>query len=210
MKILAYLLLFLMGSTVFSQNDKLTKAIMKGKTLIIEADTLSEYISAANYFERVALSEPGEWLPAYYHAQALTFGAMSLSNEKKEELLNTALKWIKDAQKTDQNDELVAMEGFIQMMRLTVDPGTRGQTLSPLIFRLLGEALNINPENPRALLFMGQLEFGTAQFFGTDTEKACTYIQKALPLLADESGKDTIFPSWGLYGAQQYENLCEK
>src|SRR5690606_41546361 len=66
------------------------------------------------------------------------------------------------------NSEIIAVEGFIIMGELSLDPGARGQNLSPLAMQALGRAMELEPENPRAMIMMAQMELGTAQFFGQD------------------------------------------
>ncbi|MFT6866594.1 MAG: hypothetical protein ACJA08_001425 [Cyclobacteriaceae bacterium] len=197
MKNLFTIMLILLVASGFAQNQKYIKAMMTGKSMIGQADTITELVAAANYFERIAQNEKEEWLPNYYQGQALTFAGLQVEKEARETYLNSALDCIKNAASIERNAELVAMEGFIQMMRLSVDPATRGRILSPTIYALFREALLLDPNNPRAQLFMGQMEFGSAQFFGSGTEKSCEYIQRANSLFAKESTDDTIFPNWG-------------
>ncbi|MEO9477968.1 MAG: hypothetical protein ABJG41_20660 [Cyclobacteriaceae bacterium] len=208
MKNLIYITLILVSVTGVAQKSKFTRAILKGKEILSTADTVTAFLSAANYFERIKLNEPEEWLPAYYQAKALAIAGMRGEEDQKEELLNTALGVIQTAEEIERNSELVALEGYVQMMRLTVDPATRGRTLSPVIFKLFNEALELDPENPRAMLFLGQMEYGTAQFFGSGTEKACGYIEKAAVLFEAESEEDTILPLWGAGSLAHYLKNC--
>ncbi|MEP0367472.1 MAG: hypothetical protein ABJN36_12685 [Cyclobacteriaceae bacterium] len=210
MKNLIYITLILVSVTGVAQKSKFTRAILKGKEMLSTADTVTAFISAANYFERIKLNEPDEWLPAYYQARALTVVAMKGDKEKKEEVLNTALEVVQTAQVIERNSELVALEGYVQMLRLTVDPATRGRTLSPVIFKLFDEALQLDLDNPRAMIFLGQMEFGTAQFFGSGTEKACGYIEKAAALFEEESDEDTILPMWGAEALPYYQENCNQ
>lgn len=193
----------------FGQSEKLSKAILKGKLMIANADTVTQYIAAANYFERIKLNENAEWLPAYYQALSLTFASSNLPVDEKETYLNQSLAIVKEANKITQNSELVALEGFIQMMRLTIDPGTRGQSLSPTIYALFNKSLAIDSNNPRAMLFLGQMEYGTSQFFGSGTDKACGYIQKAKELFDSQTQDLTIYPSWGNDSLDNYLNRCK-
>lgn len=205
-----YLLIILfVPNILFGQNNKFTDAILKGKEMLYSADTITDYVATANYFERVKANEKGEWLPAYYQALSLTFSAMRLDVEEMEKSLNRALEIVIEGEKINENSELVALEGFIHMMRLTVDPGTRGQTLSPIIFKLFNKSLAIDSNNPRAMLFLGQMEYGTAQFFGSGTEKACGYIQKAKGLFDEQPKEQTIYPTWGDKSIASYLNKCK-
>lgn len=205
-------LIIILALTAFvakAQESKFEAAILKGKQLLKEAEGEEEYLSAFNFFERIAQKETEEWLPLYYQAQSLAMLGANLSErDKKEETLNKALDIVIKAKKLDKNAEVVALEGFVQMIRLTVDPGTRGQILSPTIFGLFNESLAINPENPRALLFLGQMHHGTAQFFGSSFEEACKYIQKAYNIFGQQAGESTIYPEWGMESAEFMLEKC--
>lgn len=209
MRTITYIFLSIVFFTLKAQNSTYESAILKGKKLLKEAEGPDGYQSAANFFERVAQKETEEWLPLYYQAQILAFQASNDSiAEKKEAYLNNALELISKAKKMDKNSELVALEGFVQMLRLTVDPATRGQTLSPTIFGLFNQALAMDAENPRALLFLGQMHYGTAQFFGSGFDEACTYIQKAYDAFEKLPAEETIYPTWGRGAAEAAKQKC--
>lgn len=205
------LMIVLLVSSVWGAQSNYEMAIQKGKAMINDAETADDYQAAANYFERVAAKEHDEWLPLYYQAQSLAFmGNRQENTDSKEQALNRALELIKKAKALAPNAELVALEGFVQMLRLTVDPAARGQTLSPVIFALFRQALAMDSDNPRALLFMGQMEYGTAQFFGESSEEACTFFSKAIDIVNAKSDEDSIFPSWGHSTALKSMELCSR
>ncbi|MEQ8472155.1 MAG: hypothetical protein RIC35_13270 [Marinoscillum sp.] len=194
-----------------SAQTKFEKAILKGKEMLSEADSAKAYQPVINYFERIASKETGEWLPLYYQAQILAITATSNPNvDEKEVTLNSALELITQAKKIDKNAELLALEGFVQMIRLTVDPATRGQTLSPTIFGLYNEALKLDAKNPRALLFLGQMQYGTAQFFGSGFEEACKNVKMAYDIFEEQPGEPTILPTWGKGSAQAALDNCNQ
>lgn len=204
--------LFILGVASFaSAQSKLEKAILKGKAMLAEVDTTNDYQPVINYFERIGTKETGEWLPLYYQAQVMTFMASNEGDkDQKEQTLNAALELINKAKKIDRNSELLALEGFVQMIRLTIDPATRGQTLSPTIFGLYQEALKLNPENPRAMLFLGQMQYGTAQFFGTGFDEACGMISKAYDIFEEQPDLPNISPTWGKGSAQAALDNCNQ
>lgn len=198
-------------SFVSISQSKFESAILKGKELINNADTATEYKKASNYFERIAQKESGEWLPLYYQAQVLCIMASNDGNmDRRETTLNSALDLISKGKKMDKNAELLALEGFAQMLRLTVDPATRGQTLSPVIFGLYNQALAIDSKNPRALLFMGQMQYGTAQFFGSGFEESCANVKKAYDIFENESDGASIYPTWGKGSAKAALANCNQ
>ena len=100
---------------------------------------------------------------------------------KKDAFLDQAKSELDKACAIQSNEsEIVAIEGFIHMVRVTVDPATRGQKYSSLAMQAFGKAISLNPENPRALMLLAQMQLGTARFFNSSTAEACATAQKAL------------------------------
>lgn len=210
MKSIYTIFLLLSVSHLFSQSN-FESAILKGKEMIEAADTITVYQKGLNYFQRIAQKETDQWLPLYYQAQLMAWMASSEKDlEVKENNLNVALGLIAKGKQLDKNAELLALEGFVQMLRLTVDPATRGQTLSPTIFGLYNEALAMDSENPRALLFLGQMQYGSAQFFGSDFEEACANVKRACDIFEKQSDEPTIYPDWGRGVAQTNLDQCNQ
>jgi len=208
MKFYSFFILFFLISKVQAQDLRFQKAILNGKSLIEEANSISKYQEAANYFERISKNEKEEWLPLYYQARSNVLIGNLLTGKGRETHYQTSLELIDQAEKLNSNSELIALRGFIHMMRLSADPATLGPSLSPIVFGLLQKAINLEPTNPRALLFMGQMEYGTSQFFGSSTEKACDFIQRSIDLFIKESNQESIFPKWGIASAMLSSKQC--
>ncbi|MEP2026241.1 MAG: hypothetical protein ABJI85_16365, partial [Reichenbachiella sp.] len=79
----------------------------------------------------------------------------------------------------------------------------------PKIMADFGKAMKLDPNNPRANLFMAQMLYGSAQFFGTGVDDACALVDKSMVLFESEKPESTIAPSWGLHSAKQYKKQCE-
>jgi hypothetical protein len=93
--------------------------------------------------------------------------------------------------------ELIALEGFIHMMRLSVDPANRGQKYSTLAMQAYNKALHINADNPRALALMAQMQLGTAKFFGSSTAEACAMAANAQEKFTTYKSENPLSPQWG-------------
>lgn len=178
---------------------------------IFQAETLDALDASANKFDRIGQAESDQWEPYYYSSLSHVFKAFKIEDlPTKDKALDQALVALgKASTLSENNSEIIALQGFINMIKIGVDPGTRGQTLSPKIMADFGKAMELNPNNPRANLFMGQMLFGTAQFFGTGVDDACALVDKSIILFENEKSESTIAPSWGLYSAKQYKEQCE-
>lgn len=196
--------------TLIAGNGAYEKAMQKNLQAMGQAQDKEAMIQAANGFERVANNEPGEWLPLYY--AALTYINTSFLEsgvEAKDAALDKATAFIERASAiAPEESEIVLLEGYQTMIKLSADPGNRGQSLSPKVMQLFGKAMQMNPENPRAYYLMAQMEFGTARFFGNGTEKACALVNKSLELFGKSSTEKTISPTWGEENAKELAQQC--
>lgn len=108
------------------------------------------------------------------------------------------------------DSELYTLKGFILMMKIAIDPAGKGATLSGVCSNALEKAHELDAQNPRALLLMGQMSHGTAQFFGQSTEQACNLVKESIALFKNENREGTLLPTWGLYNAEGWlQESCQ-
>lgn len=200
MKKYSFLLLFAFLSTTVLANGPFEKAMGTNVPLVFSSNTPDALMPVINKLNRIGAAEKDRWEPHYYVA----FGYVRMSQMQedaaaKDKYLELALKSVEQAETILPNDsELEAMRGFVIMIQLTVDPGTRGMTHSPLAMGSFQKAVALNPENPRAHYLLGQMQYGTAQFMGGDTSEACASIAKAIELYDQEGVQENPFaPTWG-------------
>ncbi|WP_339815451.1 hypothetical protein [uncultured Imperialibacter sp.] len=168
--------------------------------------------NAANKFERIANVEKDKWQPHYYAALAYTWMAtkeetLSLQDEK----MNRARKLVETGlEASPDNVELITMQGYADMLSIAFDPGTRGQTLSTRVFQTFGKAIQMDPTNPRARLFMAQMQDGTESFFGQGHEGSCQTLTKAVENYALQKDNGDFSPTWGQGAAERMLKNCQK
>ncbi|QSE98787.1 tetratricopeptide repeat protein [Fulvivirga lutea] len=213
MKKLTLILTLLVGALFTNAKDK--SAYINAMQDQIEtfkgSKSQEELQASANAFERIAQKENEEWLPLYYAAHAyIKIGFNNtLSLDERDSYFDKAIALIEKAGEiSPNNSELTALKGFALMGKLSADPANRGQTMSPLVMQTFGQAMQQNPENPRALVLMAQMEFGMAQFFGNGTEKACGMANGSLALFEAEASEG-INPTWGAGQAQALLSKCK-
>lgn len=210
MKALLAIVLTFIVSTLSAQ-DKYTETMSKNIMTGYKAQTVAEHQEAANAMERIAAAEKTKWEPFYYAAyNYIMMSDIEKESAKKDSYLDLATKALDQAKAIKPNDsEITALEGFIYMMRVTVDPASRGQEYSGKAFRSFGTAVSLNPENPRALMLMGQMQLGTAQFFNSPTTEACTTIQKSLQKFETYKPENSLSPQWGKSFAESLKGNCK-
>ena len=204
------LILFSFCSTLLFANDKYEQAMQTNIQAIYKAQTAEEMQQSINAFERIGAAEKNKWEPFYY----ASFGyiMMSIREEdgaKKDALLDKATEALGKASAIKADDsEIVALEGFVYMMRVTVDPAARGPQFSGLAMQTFGKALSLNPGTPRAMALMAQMELGTAQFFKAPVTNACEKAKKALAMFESHKSANALSPQWGRETAMRVLKQC--
>lgn len=199
MKTITLILALVISVYANATDEKYFEQMGKQIQAVYAAQTIEQYQSAVNTFDRIAAAEKTKWEPYYYSA----FGSVMMANKetegaKKDAYLDKALASIETGKGINPNEsELVALEGFVHMIRVTVDPGTRVQQYSGMAFQTYSKALGMNPENPRTLAFMAQMQMGMANFMGSPTTDACATVKKSLEKFTTYKSENPLAPQWG-------------
>jgi tetratricopeptide (TPR) repeat protein len=203
-------LLALLASIIANAGDKYTETMQKNIEALYSAKTGDEIQTLVNTFERIGDAEKTKWEPYYYAAYGNLMLAMREQGEsKKDALLDRSLKSLEKVNAiSPAESESAALEGFVHMIRVSVDPPSRGQQYSGMAFQAFGKALALNPENPRALVLTAQMQYGTAKFFGSSTEEACGTLGKALEKFKSYIPANPLAPQWGKGMAEGMKAQC--
>jgi hypothetical protein len=206
------LFLLAMGMNSFAQSgsEKFQQAVVKGLALMNEAKSPEDFLKSANYFERVEQVESKEWLPPYYAAYSnLIAGILSSDNNLKDQYWDKALTGVDQATALSKdNSEIYALRGYIQYMKLSVDPRSRLSFMAESAASL-AKAKSLNPENPRIYLIMGQNTFYTPVAFGGGKEKAKPILETAAAKFAIFKPANAVEPTWGLDRTTELLSQCK-
>lgn len=211
LSLLTLLLTVSIRSNVQANDGKFVEAMQKNIKAVYEAKEIADYQLSVNAFIRIASVEKSRWEPSYYTA----FGYVMMANREntgaqKDVYLDEALKFIEAGKKLAPSEsELVALEGFVYMMKVTVDPASRGMIYAPKAMQTYSAALALNPENPRALAMMAQMQYGTSQFFGSPVTEACETNSKALEKFKTYQSDNILAPTWGSLMAESLKERCK-
>ncbi len=176
-----------------------------------QATTREALLTVANKFERIGRAEKDRWLPFYYMAFAKTIAATLEENPaSRDNYLDEADAAVDNLKGLAYDKaEVLALQAFIRMIRISVDPATRGQHYAMQAASLLEEASAISADNPRVVLMMAQLQYGSALFFNADTGPACDRFKQALALFARQKAKaGPLAPAWGRAEAEKMLAKC--
>jgi tetratricopeptide (TPR) repeat protein len=203
-------LLALLASILANAGDKFTETMQKNIEALYSAKSADEIQALVNAFERIGDAEKTRWEPFYYAAYgSLTLAMREQEDAKKDALLDRSLKSLEKAIAIKPAEsECAALEGFVHMIRVSVDPASRGQQYSGMAFQSFGKALSSNPDNPRALTLLAQMQYGTAQFFGSSTNEACGTLTRALEKFDTFKSENPLAPQWGKGMAERMKSQC--
>jgi hypothetical protein len=192
-----------------SQN-KYVETMQGAVNELYQAQGPADFDPVINKLQRIGQAEKDKWEPHYYTALGFTFKSFRIQESTaKDALLDQGLSALKQASAVAANNaEILALEGFINMLKVSVDPATRGQTLTPKIMATFGQAIAADPANPRPLLFMAQMQIGTAKFFGTPIDEPCKMIQKSVTLFENYRPSSPLTPMWGQEMTKDYLGMC--
>lgn len=211
MKNVLLLLLVTCLNTTFSVADKYESAMSMAIEKLYQSNSLESYLDAAATFERIGAAEKTEWLPYYYAClgniwtshQTQDLVAIDEYLDKAQVLLDHA------GQLSPNNDEIVTLQGYIYMMKVVVDPPTRGPEYSGRAMQEFGKAAGMNPNNPRATVLLGRMQMGTDQFFGNDITESCSIISRGVKMFDDQKPKSKLDPVWGKEMAEMFVKECQ-
>ena len=206
-----FIAVFACANTVDANDNQYAEAMAKNIQIVYTAQAIPDLQSAVNALERIAAAEKTKWEPYYYAA----FGNIMIAYReqdatKKDSHLDQALIAVEKAKKLAQREsEIFALEGFVHMIRITVNPATRGQQYSGMAMQTLGRAISLNPENPRALALLAQTQYGTAEFLGSSTKEACSTNTAALEKFLTFKSDNPLAPQWGKGMAEETDRKCK-
>ena len=210
-KLMALVMMMFVAQSMYANDEKFIEVMKKNIDALYQAKDEASLQTAINAFERIASVEKTRWEPLYYSGYGNVMLALHVQDgAKKDALLDLALASVNKAKEILPNDsELAALEGFVYMIRVTVDPPSRGPQYGGLSMQMFGKANALNPENPRALALMAQMQFGTAQFFNQPTTDACNTLNQALQKFETFKSDNPLAPQWGKGWAESLRENCK-
>jgi len=201
------LLLIAISMNTFAQSaaEKFQMGMKKGLEMLGSAKGTDGFAGTANYFDRIAQAEAKQWTPFYYAGYSnLIAGLTTTDKAVKDQYLDKALAEVDQADAlSPDNSEIYALKGYVQYIKLSVDPQARLAMMSASAASL-ARAKSLNPENPRIYLISGQNTFYTPEAFGGGKAKAKAILETAAAKFAIFKPATPIEPNWG---ADQVKDL---
>lgn len=198
------LLILLLGTQLQATDggEKYVKAMKQALGMMDSAKTIQDYTNIANRFERIGNAEKKEWMPYYYAGLCYAIMVYQEKDVKKmDDILDRADQYLDTALdmklKEEEKSEILVIKGMVCGGRIMVDPQVRSMTYGPQSGQLYQRAVNLNPENPRALYMSAQSVMYTPKQFGGGREKAIPMLEQSLELFDAWESPEELFPDWG-------------
>lgn len=202
-KYLLFFFVLAMITFTSAQNKKYMAFMKKNIQLLDSSKTEAQLLAAAMGFEKMAKSEPKEWLPHYYAGLAYVQIAFRKEGEDIDKWADKADACIDRADSLSRNNaEIYVLKAMSATSRIMVDPMSRGFAYGKQAYDYSQTAMSLDPSNPRPFANKGQGTFYTPETFGGGPAKAKPHLEKALALYKTFKPASEIHPNWG-------ESMCK-
>lgn len=194
------LLILILGMvSIFSQNEKMIKALEKNIAILDTARSIETAKLLINNFERIADVETGEWIAQYYASVANSAYSMrEKDNILKEKIIDKAEFYINRADSLNPNNsEIILIKSVIVYARISLSPMERYLTMLPLATKYMATATELDPENPRIYLQSGLILLFTPEMMGGGKAKAKPVLLTAKEKFEKFIPASSIHPNWG-------------
>ncbi|TWI86644.1 hypothetical protein LX66_3906 [Chitinophaga japonensis] len=193
--------LLFMILAVQAQDTQLENAV----ALLDKAQTVKDYQDLSARFTQAGNAQQTNWLPYYYAAlcNAKIGFLLQDDGERIEPFSNEGESNAKQARELlraggNKKDlaELYTVMSMIYRTRVFINPMTYGRKYGPTSQQYLDKALELDPDNPRALYVQAWVKYYTPKMWGGDKDKAKTLLESALQKLAAQKAGG-VEPHWG-------------
>jgi len=182
-------------------SKKYNAAMLKQIHMVDTAKAVTSFISAANTFERIASAEKNEWLPAYYAAYSYLNAAMGTKDIDKIDIYcDKAESLLAEAGEKEgaEESEILCLIALAYTARIRVDMFGRGLEYVTISEKLLNEATEADPTNPRSYSLRARNVMGRPKQFGGGLKAGLPLLQLANEKFeAKPHQEGSLLPDWG-------------
>ncbi|TAD90905.1 MAG: hypothetical protein EAY75_04115 [Bacteroidetes bacterium] len=188
----------LLAQCLVAQSERYTAFMTQHLKQLDTARSVVDYQNVANSFERVANAEKSEWQPFYHAAYALCMKSFELKDKDAVDAVvdkGDALLAVAESL-SPNNAEIITLKAMMLTSRMSVDM-SRGMTMGPKSAMMLGQALQLQPNNPRALMQMAQNKYYTPEAFGGSQKGGIALLEKCIASYETFKPASAFDPNWG-------------
>lgn len=181
-----------------SQSAAYKESFKKDVSLFESAKTASDFIYAANCFEKLAITEKKEWLAFYYAGLCNALAAFEKPQNEIDKWCDKAEAFSRKADSLSKNNsEIFVLKSMIAAARINVNKAQRGQKYGAMATKFAMEAVKLNEANPRALFVKAKAILNTPPALGGGEKKAKPAFELVLEKLKTYKLESSLSPTWG-------------
>lgn len=172
-----------------------------------------DLLEVSNQFHRISQKDTAQWQPLYYAVLTRVIAAFGLPKEEAFAQTEKADEVYQLLIEQNNDPETMVLQALMHTVKVAKEPAVYGASLSATIIETYQKALEISPNNPRAIFHLAEYQMGAAKFWGKDPKAYCPDIKKSIDLLIAENQTPAknFEPKWGLKRAQEsYSNICQE
>lgn len=177
-------------------------------------NSIDQFTSLANDFDRIGNKESAQYLPYYYAAfSTIQKGRLMLRDNKLSELDAIAAeadKYIAKAEAlSPDNSEIYILKKMTSSLKMMVDPMNRYMKDGQEAQKYLAKAKELDANNPRINLLLGEDTYFTPEQFGGSKTKGIELFKQSLDQFNNYKIKSSLDPNWGKSEAEYFISLAK-
>lgn len=166
--------------------------------------------NAMMFFEKLSEEDKKNWIPAYYLALLQTTNSLEVTNFKeKMDQIDKSRASIENHLDEGQNAEWLILLAMNYESEVKIDPLGK-KALALTIIDLYDQALELEPQNPRAIYGKAAYRIREAKYFEKDKTPYCSDIKKAISAFDKQKSVVPFYPKWGRDQAEKLDEDCSK
>ncbi|MFO0322241.1 MAG: tetratricopeptide repeat protein [Bacteroidota bacterium] len=190
--------IFALTSFANAQQTTHTADFKKGMRLMDSLSNQSDVKKALLSFENAILKEPQNWLSYYYAGICNVIISFDKKDKEIDFYCDKAEKYVNKADSiSNNNSEIYVLKSMIAAARINVDAKVRSSKYGSMSTKYNVKALNLDPDNPRALLQKARIILNTPSVFGGGQKKAKPIFELALEKYKTFKPQSIYHPTWG-------------
>lgn len=205
-KVIILLMILLLGACLnYAQNPTdIDSVILQGKDNIRKATSawnIQQMMGARAFFERLQNDQTYPWLVHYYigfvDSRIFHYYFQEENMDEAKKFIDDGIEHLEKAieLKEDFADGYVLL-GSMLGNKIALNPNS-AMTLGQKSGRMIAEAFELDPENPRVSLIAGQSAYFTPEMYGGGKEKALEHLKKAIEFFQEYKPEKPVDPTWG-------------
>lgn len=210
MKSIGFLLFLLLNFNFLQAQLPFEPELKAALTIFEQAESVKDFNQSIKIIDPIVKSYPDEWLPLYYAILIRTEIAYLQPKSKSFKtisLLESQFEKLNELKPGDS--EVLTLRAYFRTIKVLKEPETYRMVLSSAVIKDYGDAITLNPVNPRPQFLLAAFQMSQASFWKKAPKLYCKPLTEAKTLFQKETQAD-LLPHWGERQTDELlENHCQ-